>query len=87
VLLYFWASWCPICRAEEPGIRAAVEAMDVPVAGFRVNFDVESALKKQFKIPYQHTTVILDTRGQESSRFSGPVDGDTLRAAIRAAAK
>jgi uncharacterized membrane protein/thiol-disulfide isomerase/thioredoxin len=83
VLLYFWAGWCPICRAEEPGIRETVEAMDVPVAGFRVDFDAETAMKRSFSVPYQHTTVLLNTNGNEVTRFIGPVKRATLESAIR----
>jgi thiol-disulfide isomerase/thioredoxin len=87
VLLYFWASWCPICRAEEPKIKEIVETMDVPVAGFRVNYDTQADLKAAFKIPYQHTTVILNAAGAEVERFTGPTAEGTLRAALRAAAR
>lgn len=85
ILLYFWASWCPVCRAEEPKIIADIEGADVPVAGFRVNFDEERELKSRFRIPYQHTTVILDAEGRETERFLGPVSSDERLRAIRAA--
>jgi thiol-disulfide isomerase/thioredoxin len=87
ILLYFWAAWCPICRVEEPGIIAAVESMNAPVAGFRVNFDTESAMKRSFDVGYQHTTIILNARGEEMSRFFGPVSEAELRDALRAAAR
>ena len=86
ILLYFWASWCPICRAEEPKIKATVEAGSSVIAGFRVNYDVEKSLEKQFGVTYQHTTVILDSKGRESARFTGPVAEGDLSAAIAAAA-
>lgn len=87
VLLYFWAAWCPICLAEEPKLRAVVESSELPIAGFRVNFDTEDALKKEFRIPYQHTTVILDANGQESARFTGPIAEADLLAALAAASQ
>lgn len=86
VVLYFWASWCPICRADEPLIKARIEGSDLPIAGFRVDFDTQDDLKRQFRIPYQHTTVMLGVDGQESTRFTGPVDEATFNAALREAA-
>ncbi len=86
IVLYFWASWCPICRADEPLIKARIEGSGLPIAGFRVDFDVQDDLKRQFLIPYQHTTVMLGTDGAESTRFTGPVDEATFLAALRKAA-
>lgn len=87
VLLYFWAAWCPVCRAEEPKVKGLVESLDLPIAGFRVNYDSERDLKKEFRIPYQHTVVILNKDGAESARFSGPISDADLRAALEAAAR
>jgi len=87
VLLYFWAAWCPICRAEEPKLKALIETSAVPVAGFRVDIDTETELKSRFRVPYQHTTIILNARGEESVRFTGPVAEADLTSALEAAAK
>ncbi len=93
ILLYFYASWCPICRDEEPRVKADVEASDVPIAGFRVHFnDPETdadatVLAQAFKIVYQHTSVFLDTKGNEVDRITGPVDSSTRNEAIHKAAK
>lgn len=66
IMLYFYASWCPICRAEFPKMQSAFNKLsDNNIVGFRVNFndsqtdDNEKALAKQFGVAYQHTKVIL----------------------------
>jgi len=87
VVYYFWAAWCPICRAEEPSIKKWIETSEHPIAGFRVNYDTESALKAQYKVPYQHTTVFLNAKGGEVERFSGPMSEADFRAAFAKAAK
>ncbi len=66
VLLYFYASWCPICKVEQKHTFAAFDELNNEnVVGFRVNYrdsdtdKNEEALAKQFGITYQHTKVIL----------------------------
>jgi thioredoxin 1 len=87
VVLYFFAAWCPICVAEDPKIKAWVEAASVPVAGFRVDYDQEKELKARYKIPYQHTTVFLNAQGEEVERFTGPKSQVDFEAAFARAAK
>lgn len=66
VVLYFYASWCPICRAEFPVMQAAFNQLSQPnVVGFRVNFndpqtdEAEKALAREFGVAYQHTKVFV----------------------------
>lgn len=66
VVLYFYADWCPICKAEVPKLYAAFNDIDSEmVIGFRVNFNDgstdndERSLAQQFGVAYQHTKVFL----------------------------
>ncbi|MCR4329358.1 MAG: thioredoxin family protein [Candidatus Roizmanbacteria bacterium] len=66
ILLSFYANWCPICRAEAPELNKGFDMLTAEnVVAFRVNFKdsdtdkTEESLAKEFKIPYQHTKVII----------------------------
>lgn len=68
ILLFFYASWCPICRAEEPEIIAAFNELTTDqVVGFRVHYNDEAttdemrALANEFSVTYQHTKVLVQT--------------------------
>ncbi|MEK7649650.1 MAG: thioredoxin family protein [Patescibacteria group bacterium] len=66
VVLYFYADWCPICRAEFPKMQQAFHELSTDkVVGFRVNYKDdftdadEMALARQFGVAYQHTKIFL----------------------------
>jgi thiol-disulfide isomerase/thioredoxin len=66
IVLYFYANWCPICRAEFPLMEAAFnELANDQVVGFRVNYndnetdEAEKALAREHGVAYQHTKVFV----------------------------
>ena len=67
IVLYFYANWCPICKAEFPKMQEAFNTLDdnKQVIGFRVSYKddevtpEEEALAREFGVGYQHTKVFL----------------------------
>lgn len=68
IVLYFYANWCPICKAEFPLMQGAFNDLTTnEVVGFRVNYNDnetdadETALAREFGVAYQHTKVFVRT--------------------------
>ena len=66
IVLYFYANWCPICKAEFPLMVEAFNELNTDkVIGFRVNFndnqtdENEEELAREYGVAYQHTKVFI----------------------------
>lgn len=93
ILLYFYASWCPICKAEQREIHEAFNSLDNDkIVAFRVNYKdndtdaFETALAKEFGVAYQHTKVIIKN-GVKVGKFPDTWDKDRYLSEIAKVAK
>lgn len=66
IMLFFYADWCPTCKAEFPLMQQAFNSHDgTDVIGFRVHYNDDQttaamqALAKEHGVAYQHTKVFI----------------------------
>lgn len=66
VMLYFYANWCPNCRAEFKHTQSAFDQLETDgVVGFRVHYNDDDvtpemqALAREHGVAYQHTKVFI----------------------------
>lgn len=74
-LLFFYAPWCPFCRAAEADILSKFDQIPSDVTIFKVDYDSEKELKSQYGVTTQHTFVQVDADGNQVTKWVG---GDTL---------
>ena len=71
VILYFRASWCPVCKALDADIRSHFQSIPKDVTILDLNYDTETALKQKYGVTYQHTFVQVDASGNSIKKWSG----------------
>ena len=71
VILFFAASWCPSCKALDVAIRSDLGSIPADSLIVKVNYDTSTALKQKYGVVTQHTTVVLNSDGQEKSKKIG----------------
>lgn len=75
VLLEFWATWCPLCRALEPKLEAAVRRYGDRVAFVAVAVAVnqnQASIKRHLERHPLPLTVLWDTNGRAVRAFQAP---------------
>ena len=82
VLVDFWASWCPPCRAMNPVIDTL--ARDFKVC--KVNVDTNQTLAGRFRVASIPTLLIFKD-GREIARHTGITPEDVLRAEMQKASE
>lgn len=70
-VIYFWAAWCPTCRALNQELLQRSKELPDNVTILKTNYDTETALKKKYQIVTQHTLVQVDKDGNEVTKWIG----------------
>ena len=69
-VLFFFADWCPSCRADMAQIEDRIEELgDITIVV--VDYDRSRDLKKQYGVSYQHTYVQIDADGEAVELWNG----------------
>jgi thiol-disulfide isomerase/thioredoxin len=75
-VVFFFATWCPNCRATVAELNERWAEVDPALTLVIADYDKESALKAKFGVTYQDTFVLLDAEGDAVKSWnSGGVDG------------
>ena len=70
MILDFHADWCPVCLANDPIITAAFrDNTNTNLVGFKVNYDKETDLKREFNIASQ-STIIKAVSGKKRNSWA-----------------
>ena len=76
-LLFFHAPWCPVCKAQEPKVKAHLNGAHKNVVAFKVDYDSNMALRKELEVDKQ-STLILYHGMKEVARLSYKSDDASI---------
>ena len=84
VALHFHADWCPTCRAQAKSLEALKADTSLNMTVLSVDYDKETALKKQLNVRSQSTFIVF--RGvAEKARQIGETAPESIRKTLGSA--
>ena len=83
IVLYFRASWCPLCKVLDADIRAHLKDIPANLTILDVDYDNSTELKKKYGVTYQHTLVQVDAEGNMITKWSGSSSLATLAKEVK----
>ncbi|MFH0753191.1 MAG: thioredoxin family protein [Candidatus Omnitrophota bacterium] len=73
---FFYAGWCPSCKATERVLKERMADIPAGVRVFKVDYDSSVELKARYAVAYQDTFVQVDKDGAKMAQWNGGgVDG------------
>ena len=70
VVLFFHATWCPVCRSIEAEIKASPASLPAGVHILKVDFDTATDLRQKYGVTSQYTFVQVDAQGKAIQKWS-----------------
>jgi thioredoxin 1 len=73
-LVYFWATWCGVCKVQAPVIESVRTSLDAsPSCGTLVKLEEtgNDAAFREYGVRLLPTMVVIDAEGRVSKRFLG----------------
>lgn len=70
-VLYFHASWCPVCKATMVNFQARWEEVKPGITLVLVDYDKEAELKAKYGVTFQNTFVQVAPDGKKIAIWNG----------------
>lgn len=78
-VLFFYAAWCPYCRAHDTKLQSWYGEQDLPVSTYKVDYDASLQLRARYGVLTQHTFVLIDGKGNKIASVEDyPSDEEVL---------
>ena len=69
-VLFFHASWCPVCQSIDREISADETALPAGTVLIKTDYDTNTQLRQKYGVTYQYTFVQIDNNGTELKQWT-----------------